>query len=209
MMTRYVVRAFSAAVVLVLILVLPGLADPVIEVGDHAIERDQPNQEVLIYVTGGDPVAGVTFSIRTGDALTPTPCSAPQITALDILGSSTTPTIFFGNNNGQFDPDGDPDPFPRYESRITTTAGGTVDADGLLAMLTLDATGVFGGTWALLACDPAGVESEFAGSGGGTTIHNGTVWIDGFPSIPEPSTLVLLLIGLCSIWWRWRAANRN
>jgi len=162
---------------------------------DYALEPNLGGQQVLISVVdqeGGTTVEGVTLNVRLDDGLSPTMDPAPRITAVDMLGDSATPTIFYNQANSPVDPDGEPDPWPYYESRSVTTVGPPVAADGLLAIVTFDTSGVSAGQWDLILRDPADVATEFPG-----------VTLDLTPGVlsivPEPSTCGLLLVAILGL----------
>ncbi len=146
---------------------------PVISVGAISLLPNTPDQVCQIMVSGGAYVAGLTLNISVGDGLDAG--TAPRITGVDILGNAADPTIFYGNNTGQVDANGVPDPYPEYETVQTTTGSGLVPANGLLADVTIDTTGFTSGTWALVLADPAGVATDFAGKS--AVINNGTITI--------------------------------
>jgi hypothetical protein len=173
----------------------PASAELTISVGIVPLLPNTADQVIPIVVHGGDAVDGVTFNVRIGDGLTPGAAGAPSIADLDILGTAAQPTIFFANNTGQVDPDGPNDPYPYYESRSTTTAGGTVSAEGLLARVTVSTLGVDSGRWDLVLKDPAGFPTEFPGVN--VTIQDGSIEI-----VPEPGSwvgLAGLLLG-APVW---------
>ncbi len=170
-----------------------------IDVGEHELLPNQAGQEVLLYVSpvgGAVDIDGVTLYARIGDGISPTPVPAPTITDLDILGTSERPTIFFDNNTGapDFDPEPEDPPLPYFEFRSTTTLAGqfvNLTSESLLAILTLDTTGVSNGRWDLELLDPDGWETEFAGLT--VDLVKGAISV---AEIPEPNTLTLAIIGL-------------
>jgi len=158
-----------------------------ITVGDNPLFPNTANQEVSIFVTGGDPVQGLNFNAQIGDGgvdLGGTTVG-PEITGIDIL----TGTLVEGNNNGFVDPEalGGVD-FKLVEFRTTTTNAGTVAADGLLATLTIDPTGFFSGVFPLILSNTVNGPTDFAGVE--ATIDDGTIRI-----VPEPSTVAMGLLG--------------
>jgi hypothetical protein len=156
-------------------------ATPVITVGTHQVLAGVPGQRVPITVSGGDPVAGVNLLVQTGDggaALGGHAGSAPRIQDVDPTAPGT---VFGANNNGRaFD---DP-PTDQLWQVHTVTNAGTVPAAGVLAYVTLDATGfAAGGTYPLLlgriAGDPS-LNSDFGGVS--AMVQNGQVVL-----VPDPS----------------------
>ena len=185
---------------LLVILPLSASASIVIDVGNHQLLPNTRDQIVDIFVTGTDQVQGLNFYSQVASG-----SSGPIIFDVDIIGPGT---IFFGNNVGMTDLDGpgDPDPAPQWEGRTTTTSTGTVLANGLLATMTFDTTGLSAGTWDLLLSGTLNGTTDFAGTPAGIT--NGTVFIG--IGIPEPSAIVIWLVlgmaGACfSGCRRWRS----
>lgn len=118
-----------------------------INVGNHVLAPNLTGQTVQIFVTnngaGGQfPVSGADVNVEVSDG---GPSNGgtlgPQLSSADLV----TGTIFAANNNGQQNFINQPQV---YEGAITTS-GGTVNANGLLATLTLDTTNVPPGTYSL------------------------------------------------------------
>ena len=120
-----------------------------IVVGTHLLSANTANQSISIFISGGEAIAGEDFFAQIGDggSFVGGTNAKPSFTAVNIIGGS----VFAGNNNGAF---GDPGPGNAAHPLIwvdgTTTAAGTVAANGLLATLTIDTTGLSGGTFPLL-----------------------------------------------------------
>jgi autotransporter-associated beta strand protein len=157
---------------------------PVISVGNLLLLPNQPDQVRQIWVSNGAYVAGLNFNIRVGDGLHPG--TAPAITGVDIVGGLPYATVFASNNTGQVDANGIPDPYPDYETTLTTTQSGLVLADGVLANVTFDTTGFTTGTWSLTLADPAGVPTDFAGKP--AIISNGDIIIAAPPTVVVPAS---------------------
>jgi len=135
-----------------------------IVVGTHVLEPDTPGQMIPIYVTGGWPVQGLNFDIQVADGgpAAGGAISGPAITAVDLL----TDTIFAADNTGMrldVEPPAGDDPVPQQTYRGTSTAVGTVAADGLLAMVTIDTTGFVRGAWSLTISNTVNGSTDFAG----------------------------------------------
>lgn len=169
----------EASIIAVLFFSAVAGAAPCIEVGSHYLLPDRAGQEIYIYVTGADPVQGLEFNARIGDGI-----AGPTFENVDIL----TGTIFESNNQGVF-PGSYIDPRDAYQG-TTTPNGITVAADGLLATITLDTTGLglFGREEYDLSLiyTPEG-RTNFAG-----------VYVeitDGVLIIPEPTSLAIMLLG--------------
>jgi len=167
----------TAAAVGVLLVVLGSAeATPVIEVGTHNLLPDRAGQVIRISVTGGDPVQGLELNAQIQDG-----SSGPIFEDADIL----TGTIFAGNNLGLF-AGGYIDPRRLYVGLVTQT--GSVDANGLIAILTVRTTGLYGGTYALSLTNSLEGTTNFAGAA--ASITEGTIVI-----VPEPAVLALLAAG--------------
>ena len=120
-------------------------AGTIIIVGDHQLEPNTAGQEVLIYVDGDDAVQGLNFQIQIDDGVLPPGQTAPKITAVDI----TTGTIFGSSNNGSHGDLSEPMIWARSTTTDEELSTATVTADGLLATVTIDTTGLSGGVFDL------------------------------------------------------------
>lgn len=118
-----------------------------INVGNHVLAPNLSGQTVQILVTnngpGGQfPISGADVNVEVSDG---GPSNGgtlgPQLTAADLI----TGTIFAANNNGEQNITSQPQ---IYEGAITTS-GGTVNANGLLATLTLNTTNIAPGIYSL------------------------------------------------------------
>jgi hypothetical protein len=183
-----------------------------IVVGDHELQANQANQPIQVSVSGGDPVQGLNCRVQVADGGPPAGGSdnGPAIQDLDIL----TGTIFDGNNTGTADVDGPhPDAWPMGEIRSTITVSGTVAAQGLLATIVMDTTGFYRGSWPLFLSDTRDGPTDFPGLQESLEIADGTIRIRGTqpppPTIPEPSTLVLVSLGVVGLARLRRRASRR
>ncbi|MDZ4781998.1 MAG: Ig-like domain-containing protein [Planctomycetia bacterium] len=123
---------------------------PQIAIGSHQLAANTAGQTVSIYVTGGVPVSGLNLFVQVGDGGPervqlglPAGKDGPAITNLNVKNN----TIFVGvPDNPAIDY-----VIPQVASASLSIAqpGGTVAADGLLATITLDTTGLLGGVWDL------------------------------------------------------------
>jgi hypothetical protein len=151
------------------------LAGLLIQIGHHLLEPDKAGQTIPIYVSGGLPVQGLNFNIQVADGGPEVPggsTDGPAIQHVDIL----TGTIFGDNNTGSADADGaHADAFPQVEWRSTTTRSGTVPAEGLLAVVTIDTTGFDRGSWVLRISGTANGDTDFAGLA--ATLVDGSITI--------------------------------
>jgi hypothetical protein len=137
-----------------------------ITAGMHTLLPDMPGQQVQIFTTGGEAVSGIDFFVQIGDGGTIVGGvdTGPTITDLDLV----TGTIFAANNSGVFT-----DPAPLIWGATTTTTTGTVPANGLLATLTIDTTGLSTGQFELILNPPATGPTAFADPGVTTDLTNG------------------------------------
>jgi len=159
-----------------------------IDVGTHILAPNTPGQKLTIFVSGGDEVQGGEFYFQVADGGPEAGGSidGPDITVADIFGdaSSGPLTIFTLNNTGEAAPGS---LVPQFWTSGTTTASGTVSANGTLGVVTVDTTGFFSGSWELKVKDTLMGDSRFPGVS--TTVNNGRITI-----VPEPSTLLLLVM---------------
>ena len=183
------------AAVLLLGLVYPACAFAgTITIGTYELLPNTPDQEVEIYVTGGEALAGLNFNIQIEDG--EETVSSPIFTAVDIL----TGTIFEGKNNGQYGTT----VLPQIAMASTdTSTGATILADGLIGTATIDTTGFTYGSWALKMSDTRNGPTDFAGVA--AQIADGWIHIAG---VPEPSTFSFLLLFGVGILLR-RRSSRN
>lgn len=140
------------------------LATPTITLDNYVLLPNHPTwQPIDIFVTGGDAVEALNFNVEVG-------AGGPPIADLVILndtapGPSIPPVyVFDQNNNGPpFDLDGPhPDVAPLWEGRSTTTQSGTVPADGLLATIFFDTSGMGpGGPWPLMMSSTVNGPTDF------------------------------------------------
>lgn len=160
---------------------------PTIVVGEHLLVPNQANQQIPIYVTGGQNVGGINLFVQSGDGGPdlawiglPAGTRGPLLTSLDVQ----TNTIFAGKT--ELSSVAIPLPQIGFASLILDEVNPVVPANGLLATLTVDTTGLFGGTFDLRISDilssmPEGpFESDFGGlpariTNGRMVIHPATV----------------------------------
>ena len=124
---------------------------PRITVGAHTLLPNTPNQTIQVFVSGGHAVSGLNLYAQVGDGGPervqfdlPAGKDGPAITGIDIK----TGTMFAGvPDSAQVDL-----AIPQVASALIAIAqpGATVEAEGLLATITVDTTGFFGGRWDLL-----------------------------------------------------------
>ncbi|MCA9149984.1 MAG: hypothetical protein KDA92_11815, partial [Planctomycetales bacterium] len=163
------------------------LAAPIIDPGTIYLAPDYAGQAVPLYVSGGDAVQGLNLHVSVeqgGPDFSPTGKLGPVITDVDV----TNRTIFAGRHDGQTTIAD----FPQAWVVATATTSGTVSANGILAWITFDTTGLLegAGPFSLTLEDPAGVPSDFAGIG--ARLSAGQLVISG---VPEPDAGQLGAIG--------------
>ena len=157
-------------------------AAPFIRVGTHYLQGDLPGQEIGISVTGGDPVQGLELNVQIEDAT-----FGPMFEYVDVLNE----TIFTGNNRGLFE-GSYIDPWRAYVGVVTRT--GAVPAEGLIATLTMDTTGIHAGTYRLSLTRSIEGPTNFAGID--ADITDGWIVIG---TAPEPTACWILLGGLAAL----------
>jgi hypothetical protein len=141
-----------------------------ITAGVHTLLPNLPGQQVQIFASGGEAVSGIDFFVQVGDggATVGGDDTRPTITSLDLV----TGTIFAANNTGAFT-----DPAPLIWGATTTTTSGTVAANGLVATLTIDTTGLSSGQFDLVLNPPSTGPTAFADPGVTTNLMNGSLRI--------------------------------
>lgn len=168
-----------------------------IVVANYILVQNTPNQIVQIFVTGGDQIQGVNLRAQIGDD--PEFGFGPVFRFGGGPGASTIigpGTIFESNNVGM----NDVTFYPALFEASTATASGTVAAEGLLATLVIDTTGIFSGGWTLHLADTLSGPTDWAGSVfNGTEVSNPII-IDGYiGGIPEPSSMKLAALGIAGL----------
>ena len=157
------------------------VGQPIIDVGSHQLAPNQADQQLEISVTGGASVEAMNFNAQiedggsAGDAVD----VGPRFVDVDLL----TGTIFEDNNFGQFGTE----VFPNLVIASTITGSGAVEAEGLLATLTVDTIGVAPGTYMLSLSNTLNGATDFADVT--PTLHDGVLHV-----VPEPSSLAVLSV---------------
>jgi hypothetical protein len=176
-------------------------AEQTIIVGDHVLLPNTAGQIVQIFVSSNTQVAGLDMNAQVADS---GPLALGSIVGPGIVGDIITGTIFASNNTGVGDGDGGA--FGnQVEFLSTTTASGTVLANGLLVTLTVDTTGLDSnspgdlgpGHWSLRLFDTVNGPTDFADP----LINASNVIVDGsliIPS-PEPTSIVLGLFAIAGL----------
>jgi len=190
-----------------LCVVAPGLG-ATIDVGSFLLDPDTPGQQIFLEIQGTpgvDEAQGVTLNVQVADGYPdfvpgdpPTTIDGPNITAVDLVGPGTV----FGSV---------PNTGPSFIAQLeqiwvvgTTTASGSVTTDGVLAVVTIDTTGWFAGDgpWELRLKETLNGDTILAGLPSALTIINGTI------AVPEPSALLLGLVG-GALFLCWRRRPRR
>lgn len=156
-----VVRQYGVKVVVVLAVCL-GLAGTAgaaaVDVGNWFIPPNTNSFPIRFYVTGADAVQGLNFNIQIADGGPEVGGVLPGPTMIDV--DLLTGTIFDGNNTGQVDSLSE----RQIWVQTTTTAGGTVSADGLLATVLIDMPGFDTGLiWDFSLSGTLNGDTDFAG----------------------------------------------
>src|SRR5690606_30459048 len=156
----------------------------------------------LVSGDPGEAFQGVDLYLTIGDGL-----SGPLITAIDVIGPGT---LFNGNNFGQSD-FGDPLP-SRTAVALASTQTGTVGPTGVLAIVTIDTTGIVAGIWDLKLTSDLYGASDLPPFN--TFDEPMLVLVDGTIGglCPEPSSYmlgVLAIAGLCAAVVRRRCKTAS
>ena len=176
------------------------MAAPMIVAGNHVLLPNTAGQKIMIMTSGeeGDEFQGVNLHLAIGDG-------GPIVTGIDLIGPDT---LLFGNNMGQygyFDPLFDAP--TRQPAMTATTAAGTIGPNGVIAVLTLDTTGIAPGQYSLSLTHPEIGPSDLP------VFFETTILQDGFltvSAVPEPSSVVLAVVaagGLGAVAIRRRKAR--
>lgn len=152
-----------------------------IVVGNHALLSNTAGQQIQLFVTGNDQVSGLNFNLQVADGGPGAGGSilGPVITGVDLV--SQPGMIFYQNSTTVLNPGS----APRLAVRSFTTASGTVIAEGLVAIVTFDTTGIAGGTYPLKMSATVNGDSDFAGVP--INIVNGTITLPTPPVPPDIS----------------------
>jgi hypothetical protein len=166
-----------------------------IDAGMHTLAPNMAGQQVQIQVTGGEAVSGLDFFVQVGDGGTTVggDDTGPKITNVDLV----TGTIFGTNNSGVFT-----DPAPLIWGATTTTSSGTVAANGLLATLTVDTTGITAGQFDLILNPPATGPTAFADAGVTTSLTNGWLRIGSIAALTGDYNGNRIVDGADYVLWR-------
>jgi len=171
-----------------------------------------PNQVVYLKASGGGNISGGQFylHIGNGDLVT----NEPVFTGINFSGGIFDPDSNPGTNPYTITGTGPQAGFEQYLDKgiAFNTMGTTVDANGLIATLTINATGYTNQTfptsltWQFTDV-PGGTDSQLLGAS--VTLHTASLSV-----VPEPGTIAALatLAGAgvpLLIWQRRRAKARR
>jgi len=164
------------------------IASPAIDIGDHVLQPNMPDQVIPIYVSGGRRVQGIVFNAQLTDGYPNVPGShvdGPNITGVDLVGPETV----FGSvaNTGH----------NLVETREqiwvvgTSTKNSRVTADGVLAYVAIDTTGWFDedGPWELKLTGTFNGDTSFQSPSGRivASVVNGSIEIKRWHNSEEPT----------------------
>jgi hypothetical protein len=221
------VKSFGVAVLFSLLIVASSHAKDRLIVGTQnwgdgtpspiTLAPNTANQRIPIYITPGaslpvdSHVGALDLTVQVGNGT-----SGPKLSGVDVLGSASDPTIFYGVNDPSNTWVDTPAVWPAWKAEVETlvlATPKTVNNNGVLAYLTVDTTGVSGsGPWSLLLDASSNFKTLLYGYPGGGSltdlapdIRNATISI---AAVPEPGTWAMLL-GLLSampamLWFRAR-----
>jgi hypothetical protein len=172
--------------------VLAGHANAAVNVtiGNHNVLGGSSSQEVVIQVSGGDPISGFNVRAQLGDGTGPG--SEPVFAAVNF-----TPGTIWDGKNASLIGNGPEAGFEYLASRsiILNTIGDSVNAGNPgaqnLVKLVIDTTGFSSGTYALkLSGTDYGINSSYQNTGGEQflNIEDGSITI-----VPEPATAGVLI----------------
>lgn len=157
---------------------------------------DTPGQTRQIHVSGGGMFAGLDFRIQVEDAYPEGGGKdGPNIPNFESAVDLMTGTILSGGDPGAFDPLNNAE---QFASR-TIDLNSPVSANGLLATVTFDTTGIFGpDVFSIKVRDTIGANTQFLDMDAGhlpSTLINGSISV-----VPEPSSGVAVgaLLMACS-----------
>jgi hypothetical protein len=184
-------RIHRVAAILGLLVVSRASAEIYIDAGTHDLLPETPGQRIQIFVTGGDPVMGVSLRVQVATGFPHVPGSAdvgPRLTEATLIADSSS-SIFAGTGA-----EIDPGSGPQLAFRYLTVSTDPVPAEGLLAELVLDTTGTSEGAY------PLRLNEVFGGAP--TTLYD----MSGRP-IPTTINEGQLVVRAPETFERWRARH--
>jgi MYXO-CTERM domain-containing protein len=185
-----------AALLLIVVSVAQGQNLPTIDVGDHVLLPDAPNQLVTIDIGGGVPVQSLDINVQVADG---GPVAGGMIVGPGFTADILSGTIFADNYANYVNHNSDLHDGTQYMWYSLTTDSGTVETNGLLVTLTFDTTGFTGGSWPLIMSGTIHGSTNFGSIG--ASIINGSISI--VPEPPSAALAALCFAGLAA-WSRRR-----
>ncbi len=130
-------RSFFASLILGVLSVASAFGAPVISIGTQYMLNTSQTRRIPIYIStsSNEKIEGVNLYVQVGDggAANGGTDATPAIVSLDVVGSGT---VFNASNTGC-----DPFYLDLMAAASTTTASGSVSANGVLAYLTVNPNG--------------------------------------------------------------------
>jgi hypothetical protein len=176
----------------------------VITLGTYYLQENKPNQTITINIAGGAQISGMNFNLQIGDggpAAGGTP--GPVFTGLDLVDG----TVFQSDHADPLDLGSIPQALTW--DIVTAKDGDFVNANGLLATVTVDTTGFSRGQtfpFSIASTRNGGTNFIYDGvTPVPTSLADGTIVI-----VPEPSSFMLLVVaGVAACGWAGRRAMQR
>jgi hypothetical protein len=206
------IRQISAVAFLFLFTASSVLGSPIISIGTYYVSNTDTDYRIPIMVstTSNERVEGVNLAVQIADGGTPNggTATSPTIKDLDIVG---TGTIFNASNTGctpLYQGVGTENEAPYLLAMASTTVeSGSLEANGILAYLTIDASGAALGSYKLSLqeigenLDGGPWSTDFCGI-------SAAIMDDGWiVVVPEPSVLMLLSVAIVVLFIGRRLRN--
>ncbi len=193
-------RLFLSSCVVCILLTSSALGTPIISIGTYEMSNLNQEYRIPIAVSSGahERIEGMNLAVQIGDGglANGGKDTTPRITGIDIVGPGT---VFNASNWGStpiYLGVGQENQPPYLIGRAeTVTASGDLDANGVLAYLTVNPEGAAIGSSYRISLQNVGANNangpwstDFAGIPASFTANDGWIVI-----VPEPSIGVLLL----------------
>ena len=190
---RTQIAAFAIAwIPTCLLYVTPSWGTLIVMPGDHDLAPNMPGQtiEIRLQRTDADTLLGMNLNIQLGDGFPP----GLPITNVDIVGPGT---LFTADNNGQA---GGPATTEIWTGVGTLAAGpvSLVAPEVTLAIVTIDTTGFFSGSFPLRLLGTLNGDSSILGASADVQFSDSVGLGSGVGQvtvIPEPASGVLAMLG--------------